>query len=224
MSHWILWIHDWAPQQRFSYISIIYLWWTSSWVTTSKCLWHQGSSFETQGCGRLLWINVSVLYAVCLQKALESLVYSTCLVASARGKFTIGCLEPMFFSRLMLPSAYDYICIVLHHLIWIILCDLTWSYIILHHLALSYYVKTSWTCYIILHDVASYISLHLHVFVLAQISFNLPFFCASRQWAGEPSLWRLGWFLQPGVHHGEGEQAAYDAYDAYGYRSKFTLW
>ena len=196
MSHWILWIHDWAPQQRFSYISIIYLWWTSSWVTTSKCLWHQGSSFETQGCGRLLWINVSVLYAVCLQKALESLVYSTCLVASARGKFTIGCLEPMFFSRLMLPSAYDYICIVLHHLIWIILCDLTWSYIILHVL------KRLWTCYIILHDVASYISLHLHVFVLAQISFNLPFFLRQSpvgRWTFTmetwliPPTWRPSW-------------------------------
>ena len=53
-------------------------------------------------------------------------------------------------------------CMILH--------DLTWSYIILHVL------KRLWTCYIILHDVASYISLHLHVFVLAQISFNLPFF------------------------------------------------
>ena len=108
--------------------------------------------------------------------------------------------------------------IILYESSYVILHDLTWSYIILHVL------KRLWTCYIILHDVASYISLHLHVFVLAQISFNLPFFCASRQWAGEPSLWRLGWFLQPGVHHGEGEQAAYDAYDAYGYRSKFTLW
>ena len=191
MPHWILWIHDWAG------------------VTSNDVRHHlfvMAGWRERQGHWNHWWIQQMWGFRFPSQRAFGLFHFTPQNKTTGKTAPAGGSLQEAFywmfrstaFSTLILHMCFGHG--ILHRLTSSCVNHLTWSYMILHYLT---YVKTSLNMLIFhihMFLFASYISLHLSGFAFSgDISFN-------QHIAGEPSLWRLGWLFEPGIHHGEGEK------------------